>query len=61
MTATLRQDIEDVPLLIHGPPEIVPLTVNREKDLIQRPFIARSGTSTAQLSGRHQKPVGHPL
>jgi hypothetical protein len=47
----LPLDIEGVPRLIHGAPEIVPLPPNREKDLIQMPLIARPATSTAQLIG----------
>jgi hypothetical protein len=48
---TLHQNIEDVPLLIHGPLEVVPPTMNREQDLIQMPLITWPGTSTAQLIG----------
>jgi hypothetical protein len=48
---TLHQNIEDVPVLVHGSPEIVPSTMNREKYLIPMPLIARPGTSTAQLIG----------
>ncbi len=35
----LHKDIEDMAVLIDSPPEIVPLTTNSEKDLIQMPLI----------------------
>ena len=38
-------------VLIDRPPEIMALTVDREKYLIEVPLIARPGTPTAQLIG----------
>jgi hypothetical protein len=37
--------------LIHRPPQIVTLTVNREKAFIQMPLVARSGAPAPQLMG----------
>jgi hypothetical protein len=47
----LHQDNEDMTLLIDGPPEIVPLTVNGEKDLIQMPFVTGLRSPMAKLIG----------
>jgi hypothetical protein len=47
----LHQDIEDMAVLVDRPPEIVPLTTNREKDLIQMPLIISLGTPATQLIG----------
>jgi hypothetical protein len=45
----LHQDIEDMAVLIDRPPEVVPLTTNREKDLIQMPRTTSLGTPAPQL------------
>jgi hypothetical protein len=42
----LPQDIQHVALLIHRPPQIVPLPLDGEKHLIEMPFIAGSRTAT---------------
>ena len=47
----LHQDIEDMAVLIDRPPEVVPLTPNRQKDLIQMPLITSLGTPAPQLIG----------
>jgi hypothetical protein len=49
VTATLHQDIEHVPVLIHRPPEVVPVAVDAEKDFVQMPCVTRAGASTTQL------------
>ena len=45
----LHQDIEDVVVLIDGSPEVMALTINREKHLIQVPFVAWLRASVPQL------------
>ena len=40
------------PVLIHSPPEIVAFTVNREKHLIQMPFVAWAEVAGAAI-GSH--------
>ena len=47
----LHQDIEHAPVLIDSPPEIVPLTTNRRKDLIQMPRITRLRPAAPALIG----------
>jgi hypothetical protein len=39
VAATSYQNIENMALLIDRPPEVVPLPVNREKDLIEMPRV----------------------
>jgi hypothetical protein len=41
----LHQDVQDIPLLIHGPPEIMALPIEREEDFIQMPLVASPGPS----------------
>jgi hypothetical protein len=43
---TLDQDIQHVPLLIYRPPEIMTLTLDGQKHLIEMPFITGPRTST---------------
>ena len=45
----LHQDIEDLAILIDHPPEIVPLTTNREKDLVQMPLITALRAAVPKL------------
>jgi hypothetical protein len=45
----LHENVKDIPLLIHHPPEIVAMPVNVEKDLIQVPCDARFGAPRAEL------------
>jgi hypothetical protein len=47
----LDQDVKDVTVLIHRPPETVALPIDRQKDLIEMPCITRSGTSVPELMG----------
>jgi hypothetical protein len=46
---TLDQDIQDMTVLLHGPPEIVALAIDGEKDLIQMPFVTRLRPPMAEL------------
>ena len=48
VAATLHQDVEHVIILIHGAPQVMALPVNRQKDLVQVPFVAWLGASTLQ-------------
>ena len=47
----LHQDIQHSPILIHSPPQIMTLCVNREKHFIEMPLVARAETPTPQLIG----------
>jgi hypothetical protein len=48
---TLHQDIEHIPILIDGPPQIMALTIDRQKHLIQMPLVARSRPSAPEPIG----------
>ena len=47
----LHQDIEDMTVLIDDPPQIVPLTTDREKDLIQMPLVTLLRAPAPELIG----------
>src|SRR3989449_7743023 len=44
----LHQDVEHVIILIHGTPQVMALPVDRQKYLVEVPFVAWLGTSTLQ-------------
>jgi hypothetical protein len=48
---TLYEDIEDIVVLIHRAPEVVPFAMNCQKDLVQVPFVARARPSAPQPIG----------
>jgi hypothetical protein len=48
--SALHQDIQHIAILINGPPQIVPLPIAFEKDLIQMPCVSWSRTSAFQFS-----------
>jgi hypothetical protein len=48
---TLHENIEDIAVLIHRPPEIMALAIYREEDLVQVPFVTRPGALVTQLVG----------
>jgi hypothetical protein len=45
VTSPLHEDVEDIPVLIHGAPQILPLAIDWQEDLIQVPLISRSRAS----------------
>jgi hypothetical protein len=47
--APLHEDIEDIPILVDGSPEIMPLPLDGQKDFIQMPLISRLGPAAPQL------------
>jgi hypothetical protein len=47
----LHQNVEEVAFLIDGPPEIVALPIDRQKDLIQMPLVAGSVVPAPELIG----------
>jgi hypothetical protein len=49
--AALHQNVEHIALLIDSPPQVVPFALDREKDLIQVPFVARSRALATELIG----------
>jgi hypothetical protein len=47
--AALHQDIQHIAVLIHGPPEIMPLARDRETHLIHMPLVSEPRASTTKL------------
>ena len=50
VTVSLDQDIDHVSVLIHGPPEIVPLAPDFHEDFVQVPHVTQLALATLQLS-----------
>ena len=48
---TLHQDVECMAVLIDSAPEVMMLALDREYDLIEMPFVAALGGTSAQLIG----------
>jgi hypothetical protein len=51
MATALDQDIEDIPVLVNGAPEIMMLPMNRERDFIEMPRVARPRAPAPELIG----------
>ena len=49
--AGLDEEVDQVPVLVHGAPEILALTVDRDEDLVQKPRIAEATWSSLQPPG----------
>ena len=47
----LDEEVDQVPVLVHGAPEILALTVDRDEDFVQKPPIAESTLSALQPPG----------
>ncbi len=46
--SALDQDVEHIPVLVDGAPEIVLIAVDRNEHLVQAPFVASARATTAQ-------------
>ena len=51
IAARLNQDVDHIAVLIHGPPEIVLLSIDSNKDFIQMPGVAEATLTPIQISG----------
>jgi hypothetical protein len=49
VSAALHENIQDVAILIDGPPQILARTVDREEHFVQVPLVAWSGTPPPEL------------
>jgi hypothetical protein len=47
----LHEDIKDIPVLVDGPPQLVVFTMDPQKDLIEMPRVAWSGSLAPELMG----------
>jgi hypothetical protein len=61
IATALDQDIEDIPVLVNGAPERMMLPMNREKDFIEMPGVARPRAPAAQLIGGRLPELPAPL
>jgi hypothetical protein len=61
IASALYQNVQDSPVLIDGPPEIVAPALDREKHLIQMPFVAWLRASTPELMGIGLSKLPAPL
>jgi hypothetical protein len=43
----LYEDVEDVAVLVDGPPQVLQLTVDLDEDLVKVPLVAGPGPATA--------------
>ena len=59
--AGLDQDVEDVAVLIDGPPQLLPTAVDRQEHLVEMPPVAGSGLAAAQPAGVLRPELGTPL
>ena len=48
----LDENIKDVTVLVHGSPEVVPLPLDRDKDLVEVPCVPQLPSAMPQLSGK---------
>jgi hypothetical protein len=51
LAAALPRNSQDIPVLIHRPPQVLPFAIAREEGFVQGPFGAWRGTSAPPLSG----------
>jgi hypothetical protein len=51
IAARLNQDVDHIAVLIHGPPEIVLLTIDSDKEFVQMPGVAEATLTPLQISG----------
>jgi hypothetical protein len=51
IASALHQNVEHVIVLVNSPPQVMPLTMDREKHLIQVPLIARPRAPVPELIG----------
>ena len=60
VAAALDQHVEDLALVVNGPPEVHPLASNPDYHLVEVPASARPRTVTAQSSRDHRSEFQHP-
>jgi hypothetical protein len=57
---TLDENIQDVAVLIDSPPQVMPFAIDRQKHLIQMPFVARSRAPAMQVIGLAEASLPKP-
>jgi hypothetical protein len=61
VAAALHQNIENVPALVNGAPEVIPLAIDREEDFIQVPRVAGFRPAAPELMGILLPKLAAPL
>ena len=61
VATALDENIQDVAILVDGPPQIGAYSLDGEEDLVQMPLIARPGPSAPQLIGRGLPELPAPI
>ena len=61
VSAWLDQDVEDVAVLVDGPPQVVTTAGDRQEHLVEVPLVAGSGLAAAQAGRVHGSELGAPL
>lgn len=51
VATTLHQDVEDVIVLIHGPPQVMASVMDGQNDVAERPMVSRPGPTPPPLTG----------
>src|SRR5258708_24722982 len=51
VASALHEDVEDIAVLVHCSPQVMPLATDREKDLVQMPFVATTRATATQFIG----------
>jgi len=57
----LDQDVEDVAVLVDGPPQVVMTGVDRQEHLVEVPLVAGSGLAAAQAGRVDGSELAAPL
>ena len=54
----LDKDVEDVAVLVDGPPQILTTAVDRQEHLVEVPLVAGSGLAAAQAGREDRSELG---
>ena len=57
----LHKNVEDIPVLVDSPPEVMAYTVHRQEHLVQMPLVARPGPPMPELIRRGLAELAAPL
>ena len=61
VAAALHENIEPIPVLIHRPPQVMSLAVDREENFVEVPRVTRPGTPAPELIGILLPKLAAPL
>jgi hypothetical protein len=57
----LHENVDDIAVLIDGPPEILPLTLDRHEELVQMPGVAQATLPAKELPSVLRSELSAPL